>query len=289
MTIKEVEQQTGLQRSNIRFYEKEKLIDPKRNSGNGYREYSQKDVEEIRKIAYLRTLGITVEDIRKVIRKEASLYDVIENQTRVLEQQLAEMKKAREMCGEMLKDKELCFEELDIKMYLPDKREPWKENPKVSRKDTVGFLYLWGGEAVWGCLVLLSLLLAVLSYAHLPEKIPVQWSFDGEVTSLTAKKFIFVYPAACIVIRFLLRPFIWRWLQIRAFYSDMITNYVTNYLCFIAVSAEGFTMLYIGGILEHITVVLLLDTAVLIGLLIIGWTRAESGRTEEEKIGFTNK
>ena len=31
MTIKEVEERTGLTRSNIRFYEKEKLIEPSRN------------------------------------------------------------------------------------------------------------------------------------------------------------------------------------------------------------------------------------------------------------------
>lgn len=48
MTIKEVEQITGLARSNIRFYEKENLISPARNTNNGYREYSGKDVETIR-------------------------------------------------------------------------------------------------------------------------------------------------------------------------------------------------------------------------------------------------
>lgn len=31
MTIKEVEERTGLTRFNIRFYEKEKLIEPSRN------------------------------------------------------------------------------------------------------------------------------------------------------------------------------------------------------------------------------------------------------------------
>lgn len=60
MTIKEVEQQTGLGRSNIRFYEKEKLIVPAKNSSNGYKDYSQEDVEIIKKIAYLRTLGVSI-------------------------------------------------------------------------------------------------------------------------------------------------------------------------------------------------------------------------------------
>ena len=50
MTIKEVEEQTGLTRSNIRFYEKEKLIEPSRNDKNGYRDYSEGDVENIKKL-----------------------------------------------------------------------------------------------------------------------------------------------------------------------------------------------------------------------------------------------
>ena len=57
MTIKEVEEITNLPRSNIRFYEKEKLITPVRNPNNGYREYSEKDVNTIKKIAYLRTVN----------------------------------------------------------------------------------------------------------------------------------------------------------------------------------------------------------------------------------------
>lgn len=64
MTIKEVEQMTGLARSNIRFYEKEKLITPARNENNGYREYTVEDIRNLNKIAYLRTLGISIEDIR---------------------------------------------------------------------------------------------------------------------------------------------------------------------------------------------------------------------------------
>lgn len=67
MTIKEVEERTGLARSNIRFYEKEKLIEPSRNEKNGYRDYSEQDIENIKKIAYLRTLEISIEDIRYVM------------------------------------------------------------------------------------------------------------------------------------------------------------------------------------------------------------------------------
>ena len=56
MTIKDVEERTGLSRSNVRFYEKEKLIEPSRNESNGYRDYSENDVENIKKIVILSIL-----------------------------------------------------------------------------------------------------------------------------------------------------------------------------------------------------------------------------------------
>ena len=88
MTIKDVEQRTGLSRSNIRFYEKEKLIEPSRNESNGYRDYSENDVENIKKIAYLRTLGISIEDIRNIISEKATLKDTLEKQYEVLKSQI---------------------------------------------------------------------------------------------------------------------------------------------------------------------------------------------------------
>ncbi len=78
MTIKEVEERTGLTRSNIRFYEKEKLIEPSRNDKNGYRDYSEKN---IKKIAYLRTLEISIEDIRNIISDKVPLAEIIKKQT----------------------------------------------------------------------------------------------------------------------------------------------------------------------------------------------------------------
>ena len=87
MTVKEVEEQTGLTRSNIRFYEKEKLIEPARNDKNGYRDYSESDVEDIKKIAYLRTLEIPIEDIRNIMSDQVSLTEIIEKQTAAIQTQ----------------------------------------------------------------------------------------------------------------------------------------------------------------------------------------------------------
>ena len=103
MTIKDVEERTGLSRSNIRFYEKEKLIEPSRNESNGYRDYSENDVENIKKIAYLRTLGISIEDIRSIISEKVTLQEMLEKQKEVLKNQITDLNKAKLMCEKMAK------------------------------------------------------------------------------------------------------------------------------------------------------------------------------------------
>ena len=54
MKINEVEAAVGVTKKNIRFYEEEGLISPSREPGNGYRSYSQADVERLRRIKLLR-------------------------------------------------------------------------------------------------------------------------------------------------------------------------------------------------------------------------------------------
>ena len=196
MTIKEVEQITGLPRSNIRFYEKEKLISPTRNKSNGYREYSEEDIKTIKKVAYLRTLGISVEDIRRLSSKEADLYDIVKIQRQTLEQQLSELENARSMCERMLlSGKTIDYENLDIELYVADVKDYWNENRKVFKLDSVSFFYMWGGSIAWWILAVACLLVAVFSFGHLPAEIPIQWS-GGIVSSLVDKKFIFAFPVA---------------------------------------------------------------------------------------------
>lgn len=278
MTIKEVEQITGLPRSNIRFYEKEKLISPIRNMSNGYREYSEEDIKTIKKIAYLRTLGISVEDIRRLSDQEAELYDIVKIQRQTLEQQLSELENARSMCERMLlSGRTIDYENLDIELYVADVKDYWNENRKVFKLDSVSFFYMWGGSIAWGILAAVCLLVAVFSFGHLPAEIPVQWSGDI-VSSYADKKFIFVFPAVCVIIRFILRPFIWRWLGKNFMESDSATDYITNYLCSIALSVEVFIILYVNEIVKYVTAVLFIDTFVLIGLLLIAVYRITRGK-----------
>lgn len=272
MTIKEVEERTGLARSNIRFYEKEKLIEPSRNDKNGYRDYSETDVETIKKIAYLRTLEISIEDIRHILSGKVSLIEVIEKQATTIKEQLVSLNKAKIMCDRMLEAGNVNFEELQVEQYVTDLSAYWNDNEPVFTLDSVSFLYMWGSFITWAVITALCLIIGILSYVELPAEMPVQWS-DGIASSLVDKKFIFAYPVGCIAIRYLLRPFIYAKLQTNIVFGEMITEYLSNYACFIALSVEVFSILFVQGLLKNVVAVLIIDTAVMIGILIAGITK----------------
>lgn len=66
MKINEVEALVGITKKNIRFYESEGLLAPRRNSENGYRDYGEAEVEALRRIKLLRKLGLPLEEIRQM-------------------------------------------------------------------------------------------------------------------------------------------------------------------------------------------------------------------------------
>ena len=73
MKINEVEAAVGVTKKNIRFYEEEGLISPSREPGNGYRSYSQADVERLRRIKLLRKLDVPLAEIREMLEGQRTL------------------------------------------------------------------------------------------------------------------------------------------------------------------------------------------------------------------------
>lgn len=280
MTIKEAEARTGLARSSIRFYEKENLIQPARDESNGYRIYTEEDIDNIRKIAYLRTLGISIENIHQIMEHKIELRTVIEKQLKKLDGQIEDLERLKAICNKMLADEEITYDGLDIEAYVPEVVDYWESNIKIFKMDSVGFIYLWGGSLAWAFIMGACALLALSVFPYLPAHIPIQWS-DGEASSEVGKIFIFAYPIACIVVRFLLRPYIWRWLEHNFNCSDVVSDYITNYFCFIIFSLEMFAIFFIKGIVRHVTALLLADTAVLIGILLISWRNLDTHKMKK--------
>lgn len=117
MTIQEVEKLTGISRPNIRFYEKEKLLTPGRNSQNGYREYEMEQVLLLEKIKTLRLLGIPIEDIRSILEGKKSLSETASLRRQEIELQKEQLAQLSVAC-EDIAEKNISFENLDTGLFL---------------------------------------------------------------------------------------------------------------------------------------------------------------------------
>lgn len=113
MKINEVEQLLGISKANIRFYEKQNLLTPQRKD-NGYREYSQEDVERLQTVIVLRKLGIAVQDVEQILNGKQDFQEAIHQNISELETQIEQLKGAlavsRQIASEQAK-------ELDTKRY----------------------------------------------------------------------------------------------------------------------------------------------------------------------------
>lgn len=122
MKINQVEELVGITKKNIRFYEEQGLICPKRNRDNGYRDYSLEDVELLNKIKLLRRLNVSIEEIRKIETKELSLLSCLDRHISVFEREKRELDILKEMCNKMISEGE-DFDNLKADSYLDEMKQ----------------------------------------------------------------------------------------------------------------------------------------------------------------------
>ena len=116
MTIKELETLTGMERANVRFYEREGLLTAKRMD-NGYRDYSQEDVQILLRVKLLRSLSVPLEEIKALKAGSKALSDTLSAQSLRLEQEQRDAAYAQQVCHAMQADR-VTFAELDARKYL---------------------------------------------------------------------------------------------------------------------------------------------------------------------------
>ncbi|MCC8181962.1 MAG: MerR family transcriptional regulator [Clostridiales bacterium] len=97
MKIKEVEQTLGVDRANIRYYEREGLLLPARGE-NRYRDYSQEDVARLKTVVILRKLGVPVAEIREILDGRQSMADALAENEENLKKQMEELNGALTLC-----------------------------------------------------------------------------------------------------------------------------------------------------------------------------------------------
>ena len=97
--INEVEALVGITRKNIRFYEAEGLLAPRRNSENGYRDYGEAEVSVLLQIKLLRKLGVPLEEIRRMQSGAHTVGDGMRRHLVSLERDRDNLEQAIRLCA----------------------------------------------------------------------------------------------------------------------------------------------------------------------------------------------
>lgn len=124
MTTHEVEQLLGLTKQTLIYYEKEGLITPLRNENN-YRDYSQDDIDILRFIQLLRSMEMTIDEVKSILNKQSSIREVLESKKEFIENSRIKLDHIEEAIQSYIKRKE-------VKVSFHDKPiENW------TKKDTL--------------------------------------------------------------------------------------------------------------------------------------------------------
>ena len=122
-TIKEAEELTKVTSQNIRYYEKQGLLAPKRDKENSYRLYSEEEISRLKLIRLFRKLGMPIGEIRRMFEGDISLEEAIGDQISRLQSQKEELTAALEFCGRI---KENQLADVDPDLYLEEMEQEEK-------------------------------------------------------------------------------------------------------------------------------------------------------------------
>ncbi|WP_295630173.1 MerR family transcriptional regulator [uncultured Intestinimonas sp.] len=118
MHIAQLEEALELSRASIRFYEKEGLLSPERLA-NGYRDYSEEDLETLRRVKLLRALGLPLEDIKALQAGTLDLPAALRAQEERLRREQRQREAALSLC-QTLEGEGVAYRDLEAGPYLEE-------------------------------------------------------------------------------------------------------------------------------------------------------------------------
>ena len=193
MKINEVEAAVGVTKKNIRFYEEEGLITPGREPGNGYRSYSQADVERLRRIKLLRKLDVPLAEIREMLEGRKTLAEGMGQQLERLNARRKDLDEAIDFCT-VLEKASGNLEELDVEQTLARlaaREEQGVTFVNIERTDRKG-------ERIRGACIGAALFVALMAFVI----VTMAWAFYSdpqEAPPLPLLIVLFGIPVGCIV------------------------------------------------------------------------------------------
>jgi len=107
LNIKEAASRLGISARAVRFYEEKGLVQPAKQTGNGYRTYSENDIWRLQTIAALREIGMSLQDIHHALAEidqgnQQGLEEYLELQQAVMYAQWVELKRMMDTTQRMI-------------------------------------------------------------------------------------------------------------------------------------------------------------------------------------------
>lgn len=103
MEIRELSKLTNVSSKTIRYYEEIELLPPPNRKPNGYREYSETDVERLKLVAGTRRLDFSLAEIKEILDLRdrgiapcGTLLELLDRKTKEISQRIIELKHMQE-------------------------------------------------------------------------------------------------------------------------------------------------------------------------------------------------
>lgn len=160
MLRNEIQKMTGLTRKAIEYYEERGLICPKK-SENGYRDYSERDIQILNKISLYRKVGLSITEIENVLsyntlssvlRKKQLELELHEKRKNILEllikgendnviqERLALLENEETICERLERAFPEYFGMMIFSAYQPFLSEPLKESETSAYNEYINYL-----------------------------------------------------------------------------------------------------------------------------------------------------
>ena len=217
MKINEVEALVGITKKNIRFYEEQGLLSPRRNSENGYRDYGQEEVDTLRQIKLLRKLGVPLEEIRRMQAGRITVADGMRRHLVTLEREQRSLEQSMELCR-CLKNREERLAELDAGSLLAEMEQMEQAGSTFQDKQYGDVKPIRYAAAVIAALVMTAVMAGVIAL--------MIWGFTVEAAEAPPLPLIVVLVALpAVVILGVLLALIQRIREIQRGEEDDAKNY----------------------------------------------------------------
>ncbi|WOG26787.1 MerR family transcriptional regulator [Endozoicomonas sp. 8E] len=138
--ISELAAAVGLSRTALLYYEKQQLISGKRLE-NGYRLYSDKDLQRVRLIQQLQAGGLTLKECKVCLEKKIDR-DLLKNRLRQLDEDIALKQQSRALLAAMLGEGDLRAWHEDLEKVAPDAHLNWLVKQGFSEKEALRLKWL---------------------------------------------------------------------------------------------------------------------------------------------------